>query len=222
VGYWTYYLAWFALAYAVRHPWLALGALVFFLLRRVLPDPFVLLRTAGHIGALQRQIDANPANVTARRDLAMILLERLRPRAALKLLIEARERDPKNAELAYLMRLARFRAGDYEGALAPLVDAVDLDPRVRFGEPYLCAALALGRLGRLEEAEDALERYVQTNSSSVEGYVRLALLRSQTNDRDGAKKALDQALDTWRQIPPFQRHKQFRWWIRATLARLAL
>jgi hypothetical protein len=63
---------------------------------------------------------------------------------------------------------------------------------------------------------------VQTNSSSVEGYVRLALLRSQTNDRDGAKKALDQALDTWRQIPPFQRRKQFRWWIRATLARLAL
>jgi hypothetical protein len=56
----------------------------------------------------------------------------------------------------------------------------------------------------------------------VEGYVRLALLRSQTNDRDGAKKALDQALDTWRQIPPFQRRKQFRWWIRATLARLAL
>jgi tetratricopeptide (TPR) repeat protein len=222
VGYWTYYLAWFALAYAIRYPWLILGALVFFLLRKVLPDPFVLLRTAGRIGALRRQIEANPANVTARRDLAMILLERLRPRAALKLLVEARERDPENAELAYLLGLARFRSGDYEGALAPLVEAVDRDPRVRFGEPYLCAALALGRLGRFEEAEDALERYVGANSSSVEGHVRLALLRSHTNDKDGARKALAEALDTWRQIPPYQRRKQFRWWFRAQIARLAI
>ncbi|HEX6766322.1 MAG TPA: tetratricopeptide repeat protein [Polyangiaceae bacterium] len=222
VGYWTYYLAWFALAYAIRYPWLALGALVFFLLRKVVPDPFVLLRTAGRIGALRRQIEANPANVTARRDLAMILVERLRPRAALPLLVEARERDPNNAELAYLLGLARFRSGDAEGALAPLVEAVELDPRVRFGEPYLCAALALVRLGRLEEAEDAFERYVDSNSSSVEGHVRLAVVRSHRDDKEGAKKALAEALETWRQIPPYQRRKQLRWWFRAQFARLAI
>src|SRR5262249_50218128 len=163
-----------ALAYAVRYPWLAVGAVVFFALRKVLPDPLVWIRTAGRIGTLRRQIQANPANATARRDLEMILLERLRPRAALKLLDEARQRDPANAELLYWAGLARLRPGDTEGSLEPLVHAVELDPRVRFGEPYLCAALALQRLGRLDEAADALERYVDTNSSSVEGHVRLA------------------------------------------------
>lgn len=222
MGYWTYYLAWFALAYFIRYPWLLVGALVFFFARNVLPDPFVLLRTAGRIGALKRQIHANPANVLARRDLAMIYVERLRPRAARELLNEALSRDPKNAELYYLSGLASYRAGDAEAALAPLVRAVDLDPRVGFGEPYLVAALALTRLGRLDEAEDALERYVRANSSSVEGHLRLAQVRSKKGDKDGAQRALGEALDTFHQVPSYQKRKQLRWWVRAQLARLAI
>ena len=58
------------------------GAVVFFVLRPFIPDPFVLARTWGRIRALDAQIAANPANVTARRDLAVIWLERLRPRRA--------------------------------------------------------------------------------------------------------------------------------------------
>jgi predicted Zn-dependent protease len=222
VGYWAYYLIWILLAYAARYPYIALVAVIFFLLRGVLPDPFVLLRTAGHIGALRRQILANPANITARRDLAMIYLERLRPRAARTLLDEARQRDPDNPELLYLTGVARLRTGDLEGCLEPLVRAVEIDPRVRFGEPYLCAAYALTRLRRSEEAEDALERYVAANSSSVEGYVRLSLLRTERGDREGARTALREALDTWRQIPSYQKRTQLGWWFRAQLARIGL
>ena len=94
MGYFTYYLAWLALSYALHRPALMLGVLVILALRPVLPDPLVLLRTWGRIRALDRQIAANPANVTARRDLAEIWIERLRPRRALQLLDEARERDP--------------------------------------------------------------------------------------------------------------------------------
>ncbi len=222
MGEWSYYLAGFALVYFLRYPWLLVGALVFVLARKVLPDPFVLLRTAGRIGTLKRQIQANPANVLARRDLAMIYLERLRPRAARDLLTEALQRDPKNAELHYLTGLAHYRAGNPEAALEPLVRAVDLDARVGFGEPYLVAAQALTRLGRLDEAEDALERYVRANSSSVEGHLRLARVRSKKRDGEGAQKALREALDTFHQVPGYQKRKQFRWWVRAQLARIAL
>ena len=69
MGYWTYYLACIALAAALQYPWLAGLAIVFFVFRRFIPDPFVWLRTMGRIRALRTQIDANPANVTARRDL---------------------------------------------------------------------------------------------------------------------------------------------------------
>src|SRR5215468_2298452 len=120
MGYWTYYLAWIALTYALHRPWMMAGLLVFFVLRPFLPDPFVLARTWGRIRALDAQIAANPANVSARRDLAVLWLERLRPRRALTLLDEARARTPADAELLYLTGVARFRCGDAEGALEPL------------------------------------------------------------------------------------------------------
>ncbi len=218
MGYFTYYLLWIALAYAMRYPWLALGALLFFALRRFIPDPFVLLRSAGRISALRAQISANPANLTARRDLAVLLLDRLRPRAALALLEEALQRAPNDAELLYLTGVARFRSGDAQGALEPLVRAVEVDPRVRFGEPYRFAALALIDLERWDEAEDALERYTDANTSAIEGWVRLARLRRRRGDKDGASQALREAVDTWAQLPGYERRRQLGWWLRAKLS----
>lgn len=220
MGYWTYYLAWMALTYAMHRPWMLVGALVFFVLRPFIPDPFVLARTWGRIRTLDAQIAANPANVTARRDLAVLWLERLRPRRALQLLDEARTRTPADAELLYLTGVARFRSGDAAGALEPLVQAVEIDPRVRFGEPFLVAAQSLLALDRLEEAEDALERYVSSNSSSLQGYVRLSQVRKRRGDGVGAQKALHEAFDTWSQLPGYRRRKEVGWWLRAWAARL--
>ena len=220
MGYWTYYLAWMLLSYAMHQPWMLAGIAVFFVLRPFVPDPWVVARTWGRIRALDSQIAANPANVTARRDLAAIWLERMRPRRALTLLDEARRRDPGNAELLYLTGLARLRSGDAEGALEPLVEAVGIDPRVRFGEPYLVAAEALTVLGRLEEAEDALDRYTSVSSSSIQGWVRLAEVRRGRGDKKGAEEALKEALQTWSQIPGYRRRGELGWWMRAQWARL--
>lgn len=220
MGYWAYYLAFLVLAYALQYPWLLGGVLVFFVLRRFVPDPFVLLRTMGRIRGLRAQVDSNAANITARRDLARIYLERLRPRAALKLLDEARKREPANPELLYLTGVARHRIGDHESALGPLVEAVQADGRLRFGEPYLVAGDALTELGRHEEAEDSYERYVDSNSSSIEGHLKLARTRRRRGNRDGAKRALQEALDTFGQLPSFRRRQQLGWWLRAQLARL--
>jgi len=221
MGYWTYYLGLALLSYAVHQPWMLAGVVVFFVLRPFLPDPWVVARTWGRIRALDAQISANPANVTARRDLAVIWLERLRPRRALELLDEARRRHPDDAELLYLTGLARLRSGDAEGALAPLVRAVEIDPRVRFGEPYLVAAEALASLDRLEEAEDALDRYTDVSSSSLEGWVRLADVRKRRGDAKGAGEALNEALATWKQVPGYRRRGEFGWLLRAYWARLS-
>ena len=174
----------------------------------------------GRIRGLRMQVDSNPANITARRDLARIYLARLRPRAALKLLDEARKREPANPELLYLTGVARHRLGDHESALGPLVEAVQADARLHFGEPYLVAGDALTELGRDEEAEDSYERYVDSNSSSIEGHLKLARTRRRRGDRDGAKGALQEALDTFGQLPSFRRRQQLGWWLRAQLARL--
>jgi tetratricopeptide (TPR) repeat protein len=215
MGYFVYYIAFILLAYVLQRPPLMLGIVVFLLLRPFLPDPVVLLRTWGRIRALNRQISMNPANVTARRDLAMLWLERMRPGRALELLQEASIRDPDNPEILYLMGLARFRSGDAEGALAPLVRAVEIDPRVRFGDPFLVAGQALLALRRFEEAEDALERFTTTNSSSVQGYYLLARARAERNDQAGTRKALREARSTFWQLPGRKKREQLGWWVKS-------
>lgn len=220
MGYWAYYLAFTLLSYAMHQPWMLAGILVFFVLRPFIPDPWVLARTWARIRALDAQIEANPQNVTARRDLAVIWLERLRPGRALALLDEARRREPDDPELLYLTGVARLRSGDPEGALEPLVRAVEIDPRVRFGEPYLVAAEALAAMDRLEEAEDAAERYTTVSSSSLQGFVRLAEIRRRRGDKAGMKEALAEALSTWRQVPSYRRRGEFGSWIKAQWARV--
>jgi predicted Zn-dependent protease len=220
MAYWWYYLAVVFLSYTLHRPWLMASILIFFLLRPFLPDPAILMRTWGKIQSLSAQIEANPANVTARRDLAVVWLERLRPRRALELLDEARKRAPKDAELLYLTGVARLRCGDAEGALEPLVKAVELDPKLRLGDPYLTAAEALLALGRIEEAEDALERYTQANSSSIQGYVLLADTRRKCGRTDDARKAIDEAVHTWSTLPSFRKRGQWYWWARAWFDRM--
>jgi predicted Zn-dependent protease len=222
VGYWTYYLAMFFLSFALARPWIMVFVVVFFVLRPVLPDPWVLWSTMGRIRALKSQIAVNSSNVTARRDLARIYVARLQPGAALLLLDEARVRHPDDPELLFLTGLARLRTGDAEGALEPLIRAVEVEPRLLYGEPFRVAAEALVKLGRLEEAEDALDRYVGINSSTVEGYTQLARVRSDRGDKEGAREAINEAVRTFSQLPGYQRRRQLDWWLRAHYTRLMM
>ncbi len=219
-GYLWYYAFFFFASYAFQYPPLLVGVVLFFLLRRFIPDPWVLVRTFGRISTLKRLVEANPANVTARRDLAMIYLQQRRPGAALEKIHQALERFPADAELLYLKGVALHMRGEYEAATQPLVDCVQSDSRLRFGEPYLLAGDCLLELGKHDEAIDAFDRFLSINTSSLEGHVKKARAHAAANEKPEAKKELDQALSTWAQIPGFQRRTQFVWWLRAHVARV--
>lgn len=213
MGYFFYYALIFGGYYFAEHP-AVLGLLaVVFLLRRWIPDPYVFLRTRRHIGRLKEQIVANSANVTARRDLARIYLERRRPRRALELIDEARQRDPESSELLYLRGLALHKAGRHEEALEPLVQAVRDGERIAAARSYLVAGDCLFALKRYEEAIDAYERYALSNSSSIEGRVKLALAQRELNEP--ARATLAEARSTFWQVPGYARRKQLGWYLRA-------
>lgn len=220
--YWTYYLLLSLLAYGSRQPVLLALVVVFYLFRDRIPDPLVWLRTSGRIRSLKTDIAANPANVTARRDLASMYLDRRRPGAALRLLDEARQRDPDDAELLFLTGKARLMTGDAAGAVESLVESGNRNPKLRYGEAILVAAAALMKLGRWDEAEEALEHYLKQNRSSMEGCARLALVRREKRDAEGQRRAIAEALSTWAQIPAHSRRRQWRHWLRVRLLQLGL
>jgi tetratricopeptide (TPR) repeat protein len=214
----TYYLFWLLVptlfAIVSAHPAVLVVVVVALFARRWLPDPIQYIRLAGRVRSLQSQIDLNAANAVARTQLAEIWLEKRRPRRAIPLLEKALERDRASAELEYLLGLARLRAGDAEGSLAPLSQALAKDERVRYGSAYLAIGDALVATGNVEDAVEAYERYLKINTSSLEGYAKLAVARERKGDQAGARMARAHAMDTWRVLPRFQRRKQLFWWLK--------
>lgn len=228
MGYWSYYVLAFMLAYATENPAAAVLALGFWLCRGFLPDPVVWLRTMGRISRLRSEIELNSSNMMATRDLSRLYLERKRPKKAIELIEKTRQRMAEStrhpqgslddAELLFQLGLARLMAGEPQAALEPLVAAVTIAPDVGRGDPYLVAAGALMKLGRWEEAEDSLERFLTKNTSSVEAYVKLARTRAKQKDEVGSKEAIGQAKQTWGVLPSFKRRHEWPWFAAALVS----
>lgn len=213
---WTYYAFWLlatsGLALMFAHPWVIGVVVVAVIARPWIPDPVLWARHASRVRSLKTTIALNPANATARAQLAEIWLDKRRPKRAIPLIEQALERDPKSAELLYLLGLARLRAGKAESALEPLADALRHDDKVRYGSAYLAIGEALASVGRADDAIEAFQRYLKINTSSIEGYCKL--LRVQRKHApERADKTRAEALDTYRVLPGYQRRKQLLWWL---------
>ncbi len=232
--YWMYYAATFFLAYAEKNPKVGVAALAFFVLRPWLPDPVVIVKNLSRISRLKRLSSINVANAPARRDLGLAYLDLRMPGTALYWLDEAKKLDPKNQEIDYLRGVALLKRGESDEALRAFGHAVGIDPDKgepfssqgargaertfrRYGEAYLGAADALERLGRLPQAEEALEVSSTYNTSSLEPLVRLSRVRKRQGKGDGAREALLEARRTWGQLPGFMKRQQFGLYVRALL-----
>lgn len=220
MGYFAYYLIWIGLSFALRYPALAVFALVFWFLRDRLPDPLKWARGYARASRLEQQVATNPANVTARRDLARAYLEGFRPGRALAFLEEARRLRPDDAELLFLTGLAQSRLRRHEEAVASLVAAVQMDGNVGREELYLRAGDSLVALGRGADARDAFEHAIEANSSSLEAYVKLARAERSLGDAAKAKSTLEEATRTYRALPGYARRAQLAWMLRAKLEAL--
>ncbi len=228
MGYWSYYLLSFLLAYATQNPAAAVLALGFWLCRGFLPDPVVWLRTMGKISRLRAESEINPSNMMATRDLARLYLERKRPKQAIFLIEKTRQRMAEStrhpqgslddAELLFELGIARLKCGEPEAALEPLVAAIAIAPEVGRGDPYLVAGDALAKLGRWEEAEDSYERYIRKNTSSVQAYVKLARVRAKREDEAGSHDAITQGKQTWGVLPSFKRRHEWPWYLAALVS----
>ena len=217
MNYLPYYLIPVLLWQLTSSPVLLGLLLAVYLARGVLPDPYLWLKHRGHVRRLRADIAANPENATARRDLALIWLTKRRPARALPLIEEARRREPEAPQLLYLKGQALLESGDAQGAIEPLVEALRLKERMQYGEGYLLCGRALAEVGRHEDAEDAFQRYLKINSSSVQGWALLARLRRKKGDAPGAKKARQEALSTFAHVPGFRRRTELRWYLQALL-----
>jgi len=148
-----------------------------------------------------RQALAQGPNPGAQRGLASLLAKQGKQDEAVKMLIELAEADVQDAKSRYQLGLVLMQAGDCEGAVGQFqavskIDTTHTGALMNLGN-------CLNRLGRTEEAQQAMERFRATREEEREktdiqrrGYFLLveADKKLQQGDLTGAMSHMDEAV----------------------------
>ncbi len=212
----SYLLGFWLLSFLTGNPLLAglLVLVVWWSADRVtfglLPDPFRHLARARRRAELRRTLAENPHDRRARFELAELLLEQGRSRAAVETLRPNVEAGDDDVYTAFTMGAAMARAGFFPQAEQVLGAAKELDPGFRDGE----IELELGRMrlasGDLAGARASLERLLAVRPGSVEGRYWLAQALARAGDAEGARRLREEAWREYAQLPRFRRRAD-RW-----------
>ncbi len=210
---WLWILGPIVVSVVMANPAILVVAVVLVVAQRFAPDPVRWLRSSNKRRELSNVIAQNPHNALAARQLAMLKLDANAPKSAIGVLELARARDA-SAETLFLLGLARVRAGHPQEGLVDLDAAVAADPKIRYGDAWLAKGIAHHKLGELPAAIAALEKFVATNGSSIEGHLRLSRAYAEAQQKEKAAQAKREASSTWATLPAFQKKLQRWWWLR--------
>lgn len=179
----------------------------------LLPDVFKPFRTAGSIRRLRQALEINPSDSNAHLELGMLLSEKGRWEQAVGHLERAAAR-LDNSQSLYGLGAAYFRVGRIEDGKAALEKALEMNPKVAYGEPYLyLAEYQLKNGGRIDDVPGLTEALAQFGS--VEVLYHLGRLYEQAGETKEARVRYREALETHRANPAFLRRKQRRTALRA-------
>lgn len=170
--------------------------------------------------ALQ-EIRERPFDVSAKQEAARIYMEKKRWSAALRLLTEIMPVMEHSAEVRCDLGICRVKTGDLEEGERDIREALTMNPRVRYGEPYLRLAEAWAPIDS-NRAIAVLEQFRDANSSSCEFYYRLGRLYESLQQKREAKEVYGEAQQVYRALPRYKRKTERRWVLLATVRKLML
>ncbi|MEC2345199.1 tetratricopeptide repeat protein [Paenibacillus barengoltzii] len=214
----------FLLSWLLGNPFLAIIILLlilYFIDRRYvglfpsLSRPF---KRSRNIGRLRQQLAASPFDVSAKRELARLLLERKKYTEALRLLEEAKDFSESSAEFWDDLGAACLGLGRIEEGEVHILHALSLNERVKYGQPYLRLASAF----RERDPQKALQyaaRFGEIQSSSSEAYYLLGSLYQSLGSKEEAKRAYTESIEVYRSLPKYKKRQERGWALRSYFKR---
>lgn len=165
--------------------------------------------------ALQ-EIRERPFDISAKQEAARIYMDKKRWKDALTLLEHILPNMEHSAEVLCDIGICKVKTGDRAEGERNILQALEMNPRVRYGEPYLRLAESFAPVDS-ERAIAVLEQFRQANSSSCELFYRLGRLYETLNRKQEAKQAYREAADVYRSLPKYRRKTERRWVLLAAL-----
>jgi tetratricopeptide (TPR) repeat protein len=175
--------------------------------------PFQLSR---RLRRVQQELSLSPYNASLKAEAARILLEKRRYTDAMILLDELIPVMNDSAEVWFEAGRCRLKLGDLSLGESHILQALQLNPRVHYGEPYLRLGEAYAKVDQIK-ALQYLRQFQDIHSSSCEAYYRLGLVLEMIGQKDQAGQAYQEAVNIYQLLPKYKRKSERRW---AWLARM--
>ncbi len=213
----------FLLSFLTRSPFLALVIIfvIYVFMDRAyigfLPDFVAPFRRNSRIRHLREVLRINPADANAAQELGSIYFEKKDYRSALEFLNKALAKVTNSPRLYLYLGMAYMEVQQADTGKEALEKALQLDPRVGHGLPYIYLTryeltCKEPELQKLKQLEDSFSGFANT-----ENFYRMGMVYKETGDRQKAVELFRKALEEYSYVPGRLRKLHRRW---ALLARL--
>jgi tetratricopeptide (TPR) repeat protein len=157
----------------------------------------------------------NPHDVKARTELGAILTRQGRFHEARAELEQAMPRADDLPEANYSLGLCLLHDGQGDKGRELVERALALNPKFRYGEPYIRLGDFRAERGEWEQAAERYRQATSIHSSTVEGWFKLGQTLNHLGQQDEARTALREAISSYRTAPWYRRAEDRPWYRRA-------
>ncbi|MHA6483259.1 tetratricopeptide repeat protein [Paenibacillus sp. strain BS8-2] len=177
------------------------------------PSLMGMFKRNSRIRKLKSIIVSSPNDVSAKQELARLLIEKRKFGEALRLLEPLGRVLEESAEYWDDLGRALVAEGRVpEGEIA-MLRALKINPRVKYGASYLRLA-AMYASDNQELALTYLRSFQDIHSSSCESYYRLVEIYKRMGKEADAKDAAEEGLRVYRTLPKYRKRSERRWALR--------
>jgi tetratricopeptide (TPR) repeat protein len=192
---------------------LVLMIVVYLLERRyigIFPNLFRPFQLTQRLRRIRQELSLSPYNASLKLQAARILLEKRRYSDAMVLLDELIPVMNDSAEVWFEAGRCRLKLDELSLGESHILHALQLNPRVRYGEPYLRLGEAYVNVDQTK-ALHYLRQFQEIHSSSCEAYYRLGLVLEKIGQKEQAKQAYQEAITIYQSLPKYKRKSERRW-----------
>jgi len=166
------------------------------------------------IAKWKRTLHLSPHDVSAKSELARLLIESKKYGEARDILRGIQTQMDHSAEYWSDLGACDLSLGQLEDGERAMQRALEISPRVKYGQPYLRLAEAFAKVDPAK-AIDYLQQFKQVNSSSCEAYYRLGALYSSLGNAAEAASAFRESAQLYRSLPRYMKRHERKWALRS-------
>nr|WP_246120563.1 tetratricopeptide repeat protein [Cohnella terricola] len=172
------------------------------------------LRRRSLITKWKRQLEMSPHDVSAKSELARLLIESGKYGQAREILLGVQSQMEHSAEYWSDLGACELALGNLEDGERAMQSALSISAKVKYGKPYLRLAEAFAKADPAK-AIAYLGEFKEVNSSSCEAYYRLGTIYAGLGNPNEAAAAFRECRQLYRTLPKYMKRHERKWALRS-------